>query len=110
MLFIVSVQQLFLRNTRGDCGEVVSRSGQRASNYMDSCEEEECGGGIRGVIAHIPPRGMCLPSWQAEPSQDRKQAASNHRATFSASPAESHMWATHIEVLENLNIIAMRLQ
>ena len=60
MLFIVSVGQFFLRNTRGDCGEVVSQAGQRASNYMDSCEEEECGGGIRGVIAHIPPRGMCL--------------------------------------------------
>ena len=66
-------------------------------------------GDKRGNSSHTTSRYVqaCL---QAEPSQDRKQAASNHRATFSVSPAESHMWATHIEVLENLNIIAMRLQ
>ena len=50
MLFIVFVRLFFLRNTRGDCGEVVSQAGQRASNYMDSCEKEE--ERRRGVIAH----------------------------------------------------------
>ena len=40
-MFIVFVEIFFLRNTRGDCGEVVSQAGQSSSNYMDSCEEKE---------------------------------------------------------------------
>ena len=64
-------------------------------------------GDKRGNSSHTTSR--YVPAWQAEPSLEGKQAAPTHRATLSASPAESHMWATHIEVLENINIIAIIL-
>ena len=58
---------------------------ERASNYMDSCEkEEERRRGViahnvynswRGVIAHIPPRGMCLACRGLLRSLDGKEAA-----------------------------------
>ena len=64
-------------------------------------------GDKRGNSSHTTSR--YVPAWQAEPSLEGKQAAPTHRATLSASPAESHMWATHIEVFENLEIIANAL-
>ena len=59
MLFIVFVRLFFLRNTRGDCGEVVSQAGQSSSNYMDSCEEEE-EVDKRGNSSHTTSRYPCL--------------------------------------------------
>ena len=90
MLFIVFVRLFFLRNTRGDCGEVVSQAGQRASNYMDSCEKEEWGWGIRGVIAHIPPRGIHR-ALASQPEKE-KEEHSSHSSLIAIPGPESLMW------------------
>ena len=80
MLFIVFVRLFFLRNTRGDCGEVVSQAGQSSSNYMDSCEEKEEEEGEvdkRGNSSHTTSRYPCLGVVDPNPNLRRKTDSSH---------------------------------